>query len=441
MSTLFRNLVAAVAATAVAIAVVPSAAAAATTSPQLAPTTHNAAPGAAGWLAQQLVHGNHLVYSFDGTTFDGGGTADAIYALAASKSGKSTIDHAIAYFQKNVETYVDIKNTDGFGPNDGGIGKTALAAMVAGVSATSFGGYNLLRQLKTDECSTASVTCPAAGAAANIYSSISESVVITAEARAGGKYRPSAPAVTYFLSLQCADGGFTTGTSGGSGCTPDVDATGYAVMALQALGGHAAQIKKAASWLVSKRSANGSWKSQGGANVDSTALAVVGLHIAGRPTAKSASWLRAQQMTSGPTTGTGASRGALKYQSKFDATASVKATSDGILGITRSSLATLKAAGAVKGRVVLALPTPQVAKATVLPGGAQRVLGAGFAAAERVIVTIGGKRLGRATSNKSGTATISFTVPKSFAAGKHTVVLIGQRSHLHSQTTFRTRTA
>jgi hypothetical protein len=437
MSTVFiRTLVAAAAAATVAIAAAPSAAAA----PAAAPTTLNAAPGAAGWLSQQLIHGNHLVYSFDGTTFDGGGTADAIYALAASKSGKDTIKHAIAYFKHNVESYVDIKNTDGYGPNDGGIGKTAIAAMVAGADPTSFGGYNLLAQLKTDECAAASLTCVARGSAANVYSSISESVVITAEARAGGKYRPSAHARAYFQSLQCADGGFTAGTAGGSTCAPDVDATGYAVMALQALGGSKARIDKAAAWLASTRSANGSWTSQGGANVDSTALAVVALHVAGRPTAKSATWLRAQQVTSGPTTGKGATRGALKYQGKFDPSASVKATSDGILGITRSSLATLSAKGAVKGRLVLALRNPHVTPATVQRGSATHVVGAGFAAAEPVAVMIGGKRVGVATADKHGTVSVIVTVPRSLAAGKHTVVLVGQRSHLHSEKTFRVST-
>jgi hypothetical protein len=441
MSRLLRTSLLVATAAAVTVATVPSASAAAPAG--ATPTTTNTAKAAAGWLAQQLVGGNHLVYSFDGKTFDGGGTADLIYALAGAGVGTSKISTVITYFEKHVETYVDIQNADGFGPNDGGIGKTALAAMVAGADPTAFGGYNLLQQLKTDECTGASATCAAPGAAANIFSSISESVVVAAEARGAAinpSYAPSADAVAYLLSLQCADGGFTSGTAGGSGCASDVDATGYAVMALQALGGHGAEIKRAGSWLMSQRNADGSWSSQGGKNIDSTGLATAALAVAGRATARSVSWLRDQQVTSGPTSGKGAERGALRYQGKFDPAASVKGTSDGILGITRSSLATLDVTGARSDLPLLALKPPHVLHASVHPGGTQRLRGTGFAAAERVVVTIHGKRLGSAVSDGNGTVHVTFTVRKSLAAGERAVVLTGHRSTLHSQATFVIRT-
>ena len=140
------------------------------------------------------------------------------------------------------------------GPYDGSVGKTAVAALVAGVDPTHFGGYNLLHALKHDQCTTASepknnkdpdAGLPRVGAARNIYSSVSESLAILAEARGSAKYgstyAPDSAAMSYFLSLQCANGGFTADTAGGAHCASDPDSTGYAIMALQAAGQSAAR--------------------------------------------------------------------------------------------------------------------------------------------------------------------------------------------------------
>ena len=76
---------------------------------------------------------------------------------------------------------------------------------------------------KSDKDYTTPV-CPAPGAARNIYSSISESLAILSEARGarsyGSSYAPDAAAMSYFLSLQCANGGFTSDTTGGQKCAP-----------------------------------------------------------------------------------------------------------------------------------------------------------------------------------------------------------------------------
>jgi hypothetical protein len=441
MSRLLRNLLAAGAATTVALALVPSPAGATAPGPT---STTNKAKGAAGWLAQQLIDGNHLVYAFDGKTVDYGGTEDLLYALASAGVGKSTIRTVLTYLRKNVAdpNYLDIKNEDGYGPYDGSIGKAAVATQVAGGTATTFGGYNLLQQLKTDECTATSASCVGPGAAANIFSSISESLVITAEARGAAvstNYAPSANAIEYFRSLQCTDGGFTSNTTGGAGCTSDVDATGYAIMALQALGGQSTAIGKAATWLESKRNGDGSWTSNGGENIDSTGLAVAGLKAAGRSTATSVAWLRSQQVTTGPTAGAGATRGALKYEGKFDAASSVKGTSDGLLGITRSSLATLTDASARNDLPLLKLATPHVMHAKVKSGNPQRVRGTGFANKELVVATVNGLRLGSAKSNANGTVHVTFTVRKSLSAWKHTVLLTGHRTGLEATASFLIR--
>lgn len=180
-----------------------------------------------------------------------------------------------------------------------------------GADPTSFGGFDLLQKLKDDECTAVSgsstdftiPTCPAIGAGRNIFSSVSESLIVLAEARAGGRFGPSARASDYLLSLQCPDGGFTVQTVTGSACTPDVDATGYAAAALSALGGQRASLGRAAAWLIAQRKAGGYWVAQGGPDVDSTGLAASALEATGADTSTSRAWLGSQQMTTGPTIG------------------------------------------------------------------------------------------------------------------------------------------
>jgi hypothetical protein len=405
-------------------------------------TTTDPAAAAAGWLAQQFVgkDADHLVLTYGGQTFaDYGGTADAIFALAAAKSGKSTIGAALSYLERNADTYADISNRDGYGPYDGSLGKLALAAEVAGADPTDFDGHNLLQLLQQDECPADATTCTP-GAGRNIYSSVSESLIILAEARGGGSYAPSDAAVTYFLSLQCPNGGFTDTTNAcTAGKDASVDETGYAVAALLALGGHEEEVRKAVTWLKGQRKADGYWVVQGGPDVDSTGLAASALNAAGVNTATSRRWLASQQVTTGPTIGAGASRGALKYQGKFDAATSVKATADGLLGmVPGASLATLTARGAKAGTSVLTLAPATVKHTSVKQGGTQTVTGTGFSSGEHVSGVLHSTpvSLGSGTAGPTGSVAVTFTVPASLDPGQHTVTLTGRHSGLSSSVTF-----
>ncbi|PZS35392.1 MAG: hypothetical protein DLM58_04000 [Pseudonocardiales bacterium] len=418
-------------------------------------TTTSPGAAAAGWLAQQFSDSsNHPApdgdhFNFPNSTFYWSGlTASSIFALAATKTGGDKIDAAIAYMEQNVASDASIGNGPAPGPFDGSVATAALAAIVAGADATDFGGVDLLKTLKDDECTAVSFpandndfttpTCPAIGAGNNTFSSVTESLIVTVEARAGGAHAPSAQALDYFLSLQCADGGFTVQTTP-AGCTSDVDATAYAAAALVALGGQQTALGKAAAWLATQRNAAGYWVAQGGPNVDSTGLAASALDAAGADTSTSRAWLASQQVSTGPTVGAGASRGALKFQGAFDASSSIKATADGLLGLVRgASLATLTSAGATPGTAVLALAAPRIASASVVQGAKQTVTGFGFSAKETVSAVLHSATvsLGSVSANAWGTAVVTFTVPKTLAAGTHTVVLTGATSGLSSTATF-----
>lgn len=418
------------------------------TAPQ---TTTDPAAAAAGWLARELTGGTHLRTTYAGTTYDDyGGTADAVLAMSTAKVSGSAIHAATDWLAAHADAYASLHDTSGApGPYDGSVAKLALVAEATGRDATSFGGYNLLKALQDDQCTAVGnadgsdytkAACPGVGAARNIYSSVSESLAILVEARAGGTYAPSSDALTYFLSLQCPNGGFTGLTSA---CTHNsdasVDETAYATMALQALssqqtGNQQAALTKAVDWLLHTRSSRGYWVAQGGPDVDSTGLATAALAAAGKNVGTSRAWLVSQQVTTGPSLGKGASRGALKYQGSFDKTASVKATADALPGLAKDgSFATLTDSGLSSAAPVLALAAPQL-KSRVQRAGTQTVTGTGFAAGEKVRALLHSTPavVATGTTNSSGTVTLRFTVPDSATLGAHTVELVGLTSGLRS---------
>jgi hypothetical protein len=419
-------------------------------------TTTDPAAAAAGWLSRQFVDasgktaatGDH--FNFPKSTFYWGGlTASGVFALAAAKVGGDKIDDAMAYMAKNVKSDAGLGSGDQPGPFDGSVATYAIAAEVAGADPTAFGSQNLLQALKDDECTVVSApaddkdfttpTCPAVGAARNIFSSVSESLAILAEARGAAQthtasYAPSAAGAAYFLSLQCPGGGFNGETSA---CTSDtkasVDETAYAAQALQALGGHDAELAKAIDWLNANRNPAGYWVAQGGPDVDSTGLAVAALDGAGKDVATSRAWLASQEVTTGPTVGTGASRGALKFQGKFDASSSIKGTADGLLGLApHGSLATLTSTGVAASAPALALAPARASSASLAQGATQTITGTGFSAGEKVsgVLHSSPAAVGTATASTTGTVSLRFTVPTSTTAGSHTVVLTGATSGL-----------
>lgn len=415
-------------------------------------TTTNAVQAAAGWLAGQFVDSSHLPAA-GGDHFDSkygtkyypnyGENPDAIFGLAAAKAGGAKVATALGYLATNLDGYTDITNSDGFGPYDGAVAKTALAALVAGSNPSSFAGTNLLRTLKQDECATASTSCTP-GEAANIFASVSESFVVLAEARGGAKYGaaylPSAAAVSYLLSLQCPDGGFTDSISAcGASGTPDVDSTSYALMALQALGGHSAEAIKAANWLASQRKAAGYWESQGIPNPNSTGLAAAALQGQGRDVSTSRTWLLGQQARAGSV-----GAGAVKYNGSLSPT-TTSATSLSVLATAQAlpalvdggSLAVLSATGSQAGVAVYA-PTASTSAATAKPGAWESVTGVGFAPRERVTVTVHSRPavVATATSDALGSVRASYKVPSTLTAGRHQLVLTGASSGLTASRSF-----
>ena len=410
-------------------------------------TTTEVIPAAAGWLSTQFSGaddvpapgGDHFGTSYAGTYYANYGmNADVIFGLAAAKSGGAALARAIDYLKANIEDYGDPAGTN-WGPYDGSLAKTALAAMVAGEDPTSFGGYNLMQTLKDDECTNAA-NCTL-GAPANIYSQTSAALVVLAEARAGGAYAPSADALAYLLSFQCADGSFNFDTDPntyapapcGSTGTADTDTTAYAIMALQAAGGHQSDIDAAVSYLQSSQVNGQYWMSQGVPNTNSTGLAAAALAGQGKDTSATRTWLAAQQVAAGKP-----GAGALKYAGDFTATTdaatspSVIATAQGLMGLAANgSLATLDASGITSGVSMLA-PVSELSSDDVQDGKKVAVTGGGFAAGEKVRIELHSTPLTLATvtAGVDGVAKAKVKIPAGTAGGAHAIVLTGLSSGL-----------
>jgi hypothetical protein len=407
-----------------------------------AATTTDPVAAAAGWLTTQFEDGTHLPVPA-GDHFDSyfapdyfaspGMNADVVFGLAAAKAGATKSGVALDYLAASIDDYADLSGAFG-GPYDGSVAKAAVAAQVGGRSATAFGGHDLLQTLKDDECAPASMTCTP-GSPTGIYSSVSASFVILAEARAGGAFSPSPEALTYFVSLQCANGGFTAGITACGAGAADVDATSYAIMALQATGGGNTQLANAVTWLTAQRGSDGSWASD---NVNSTGLATAALAGQSVNVTTSKTWLLTQQVAAGSP-----GAGAFKYAGSFTPTALAAGTSTSVLATaqaltalgTDGSLATLTAAGSTATATLFA-PSSAVASASVTAGAQQTVTANGFAAGETVNAVLNSAPLALAASiaGANGSVSLTFTVPPSLDPGAHTVTFTGASSGLTATT-------
>ena len=92
--------------------------------------------------------------------------------------------------------------------------------------------------------------------------------------------------MSFLVGQQCGNGGFPE-TFGASPCVATVDATGFAVQALTAVGGKAglAAAADGGRWLKRQQHGNGSFTGNGARNANSTALAAQALTAVGRDNA------------------------------------------------------------------------------------------------------------------------------------------------------------
>lgn len=314
-----------------------------------AATTKNRADAGAGWLGRQLDDDSHLVTtSFDGQQYpDYGLTADVVLALDSAKVGRVAARRATAALERRVLAYTGAGDaTESYA---GAYAKLLVVAAAQGVDPTSFGDSgrkDLVADLLALECGTASrADCAAADEGrfadrsqyGDFSNTIGQSLALIGLEKATRR-GPSHAAVSYLLGQQCPAGGFPEVFDAAT-CTGSVDATGFAVQALQTVGTPAATAAAAdaGGWLKRKQHANGSFSGNGTRNANSTALAAQALTAVGRgkAAAKARTFLRSLQIGCG---GKPAARGQVRYDRKASGDP-VRATSQAVPALARTTLA------------------------------------------------------------------------------------------------------
>ncbi len=309
---------------------------------------------AAGWLARQLVDGDHFESVFDGTAYpDQGLTVDAVLAFAAARTSDDTAAKATAWLAKPeiLAGYLGDGTTEAYA---GATAKLLLAAEVRGADPATFGGVDLPARLRS--LLTPSGRFSDRSQWGDYSNAFGQSLALIALKRtpAGAP----ATAVDFLAGSQCADGGFPV-AFGQAACTGDADATALAVQALAATG-RSAKASAGLGWLTAHQNADGGFAAAGAtaSNANTTGLATQALLSQARFGAGLKGWNRLtkfqQRCDADP-----ALRGAVAYDaSGFNAATGARATAQAVLGLAGTPLATLSAAGARPDAPTLACPAP-----------------------------------------------------------------------------------
>ena len=282
----------------------PSTATTAPTAPS--PTTSTSSPTAkraALYVVSHLTGGDHLEGKYGP---DLGQTSDVALGLAGTTGQSATLAKVMTYLDAHAATYVhgDPSSGEKVGAHyAGSTGKLALVAKVTGRNPSSFGGLDLISELRglmnsdgrfRDDSKFGDFSNP-----------LGQAFDILALQRSTSDGAPRA-AIDNLLTAQCADGGFADAfPKAGATCSPTPDATGLALQALVAAGADC-PATKARSWLKAHQRADGSFgdsaadpSKPGVGNVNSTAYAANGLKATGQSTSKVVDYLGSVQNPDG----------------------------------------------------------------------------------------------------------------------------------------------
>ncbi|MER8099088.1 prenyltransferase/squalene oxidase repeat-containing protein [Kitasatospora sp. NPDC094016] len=339
---------------ALALATVLPAAAAAQAAPAAATSSPTLRPDAAagGWLARQLVDGDHFESVFNGTAYpDQGLTIDAVLAFAASHSSDQAAAKATAWLAKPeiITGYLGDGTTEAYA---GATAKLLLAVEVRGGNPTAFGGVDLPARLRSLQTTDGRFSDRSQwGDYSNAFGQ--SLAVIALHRTAGGA---PAAAVDFLANNQCADGGYPL-SFGQATCTSDPDATALAAQALAATG-RTAKANAGLGWLTAHQNADGGFSAAGAAasNANTTGLATQALLAGGRFGAGLKGWSGLVKLQQGCSADP-AVRGAVAYDANgFNAATGARATAQAVLGLAGTPLAALSAAGARPDAPVPACP-------------------------------------------------------------------------------------
>ncbi|MFB7382647.1 peptidase [Kitasatospora purpeofusca] len=317
-------------------------------------TTYRPDAAAAGWLARQLVNGDHFESVFDGTAYpDQGLTIDAVLAFAAAGSADQAAARATAWLARPeiLSGYLGDGTTEAYA---GATAKLLLAAEVRGTAPSAFGGVDLPARLRS--LLTPSGRFSDRSQWGDYSNAFGQSLALIALHRTPGG--APASAVDFLAAAQCADGGFPV-AFGQATCTSDTDATALAAQALAATG-RSAKAKAGLDWLTAHQNTDGGFAAAGAtaSNANSTGLATAALLPGGRFISGLKGWSSLVKLQQGCSADP-AVRGAVAYDaSGFNPANAARATAQAVLGLSGQGLAGLSAHGARPSAPTLACPAP-----------------------------------------------------------------------------------
>lgn len=310
--------------------------------------TVNRGSAASGWLARQMVDGEHFETDFDGVVYpDQGLTIDTVFAFVATHEANDYATRAITWLAEPdiLSGYIGDGVSESYA---GSTAKLALAVEILHRDPTHFGGVNLISTLRGLRQRTGRFTDRSTfGDFSNTFS---QSLAILALART--RDGVPASAATFLAGTRCADGGYPLEFAQPA-CVSDVDATALAVQALAAAGRSAASAA-GVRWLISVQQPDGGFIGVNVENANSTGLATQALWHAGRFIAaiRATRYLRSLQIGC---SGTAANRGAFAANADgFDPSTAPRATAQGTLGLAGVGFADLDSTGFRSGAPVLA---------------------------------------------------------------------------------------
>lgn len=245
-----------------------------------------AAQFGAGWLAEQVGPDGAVAGGFDPL----GDAGSAALALAASGVEADAYERALDHVLANAESFVAPFGTD----DAGRLGRALLLAEAAGIDPTSFGGVDLVSRL---EATLGEFAPGLYGAADPTYDgAFRQGLALLGLVSAGET--PAPAAIDWLLDQQCdattpaAQGGWESYRPDlGVPCAvpdadfftgPDSNGTGFAVMALEALG--ETPDHDPIAYLGSVRAADGGWSlyGAGASDPNSTGIVIQALIAAGQ---------------------------------------------------------------------------------------------------------------------------------------------------------------
>lgn len=316
--------------------------------------TSNKAEAAAGWLARQLVGGDHFETDLGGVKYpDQGLTIDAIFAFAAAGVADDSANSATSWLARpEIASGYLGEGTERYA---GAHAKLLLATQVRGVDSSNFGGLDVAQRLRSLEAATGRFSDASEyGDYSNVFG---QSLAIVALGRTADGISPTA--VDFLASVQCANGAFPV-QFGQPECHGDVDATTVAVQALHAAG-RTADVAEAVDWLVSVQASDGGFI--GGApaetpNSNSTGLAAAALRLGNKNADADEAVAFVSSMQQGCATSAEQQGAVALDASGFDVTKATRATAQAVLGLAGANLATLSAASAGTSAPTLACDGP-----------------------------------------------------------------------------------